>query len=234
MLTAACVMTAVSIALYLRLRDAPADAGKPPSPAAAGVSARVIGKLVSLENAVVERLPSAQAGAILFTDMQCPFCRVFATRALPAVRNTYVPNGRAFIALKHLPLEEIHPGSVRLAQSIECGRRQSKGWQVHDRINQELNRARILGPDGISSLVAELGLDMGPFKTCMQGESTGIIRQDVALAHELGITGTPTMLYGVRQGSNLRITALGAGVEPFEVVSRRLEEALRDATAGVQ
>jgi protein-disulfide isomerase len=170
---------------------------------------------------------TARAGLVLFTDMECPFCRAFAATALPAVRESYVDTGRLFIVLRHLPIERIHPNAVGFARTVECARRQGRGWEVHDRIISGLSSNTVV----VDSLLLQFGLDARRFDTCMAGDSGAFIKRDLALARELGITSTPTVLYGVRERESLRVMDAGVGAEPLQVVLRRIETLVPTVTA---
>jgi hypothetical protein len=89
------------------------------------------------------------------------------------------------------PLEH-HAFAREASLASYCVREQDKlkYWQYHFTI---FNNQEELSNDSLRSWAAELGLDMDSYDTCLQDPLTSsAIDADIALAHRVGVYGTPT------------------------------------------
>jgi protein-disulfide isomerase len=176
---------------------------------------------------------SGQSGAkvavLVYSDFQCPFCSSFAAETLPAIKTQYVDSGRIKIGFRHLPLEAKHPLALRAAEASECGGRQGKFWEMHDALFSPLLRAA----DTEKSLYARaagINLDPARFRRCMQGEVMSTVREHIAEASLLRITGTPTFLFGtIEQDGRLKVRRRESGALPFSVFAEILNDLLNPA-----
>ncbi len=152
-----------------------------------------------------------------WADFQCPFCgRVNPT--LEEVRKVY--GERVRLVFKHLPLE-MHPQAEVAHAAAEAAHRQGKFWPMHDRI---FAAPRELSPEKFSVYARQIGLDLDQFERDLKSSSVSArIRQDVADAQELGVTGTPSFFINGRFLS---------GAQPFESFKRAIEEELRKQPSG--
>ena len=65
-------------------------------------------------------------------------------------------------------------------------------WEMHDRLFENSKQLEPLTPHAVA-----IGLDAGTFDACMTSdESAAEVRKDMALAHGVGITGTPGFVIG--------------------------------------
>jgi protein-disulfide isomerase len=185
---------------------------------------------VSLAGAILLGPITAPLVALGFTDLQCPFCGTFARDIMPELQREYIDPGRLQFALRHLPLEPKHPLARQAAYAIECAGRQGQQWAMHDRLfakPQSLDAAAL--PDHARALK----LDVASFSTCLgSGEVQARIDEDVALAKEYGVRGTPTFLVGVRQpDGRVKLLQRIPGAVPIEQWRKALE-AVGNAAAG--
>ena len=226
MLVASIVMVGTSVALIWNRHAGDAEPRAPLSPGAR--SRDLVGEVVSTRDTTVTGSPTAFAGLVVYTDVECPFCRRLATETLPELRRRYVDNGKAFMAVKHLPLEQIHKAAFRLAESLECAGRQGRFWAVHDRLfavqDSDVERA-------VVDVAQHAGVpDVGQFRDCwFSGAAASIVRHDLAEARRLGITGTPTILLGTREGNGMRVVAARPGFVPVAAISATLDQLLARA-----
>lgn len=81
---------------------------------------------------------------------------------------------------------------------------------------------------GLSRTVGEMGLNVERFRRCMDGEATARVRADIDEAHQLGITGTPTFLFGtIEADGRLTVRRRESGAIPteaFVAIIDRLQE----------
>jgi len=151
---------------------------------------------------------SARIGVVTYSDFQCPYCGKAAREILPVLIKEYVDRGRVKIAFKNLPLP-IHPLATGAARAAACAAQQRQFWPMHDRLFQE--PARLMAAD-IRVAAAEIGIDPAAFESCLgAAETNAIVMADKAEADRLGISGTPTFVFG-------RLDADGR-VQPTDVLS---------------
>ena len=168
----------------------------------------------------------ARAGVIVYSDFQCPYCARFAKDTFPKVVKAYVATGRAFVAFRHLPLEAIHPHALRAAATAECGRRQGKFWDVHDAIF--LASPHELGTVKSDKLARSLGMNVKAFENCVNGDGQDAVRRDAADANSLGVRGTPTFFFGIKENGNaVRVIRREGGAIPFRAFKAILEDTMK-------
>lgn len=135
----------------------------------------------------------ASAVVILFSDFECPFCRQFATDTWPTLLDKYVRSGRLQVVFRNLPLTAIHPKAADLAAIATCAADQGAFEAAHDRIFVHSTRKT----DTIRpSDLADLGLDQAALDACALSTGPARVERDRDLAGTLGISGTPTLLFG--------------------------------------
>ena len=185
---------------------------------------------ISIDGAAILGRLDARFGVIAYSDFQCPYCARFADQTLPKIVKEYVEPGNLFFGFRHLPLERIHPAALRAAQAAECGRRQGKFWQMHDLL---FASTQMLGTLELGTLAAKAHLDGGKFTKCLAADSADAIRRDQSKAAELGITGTPTFLFGVLDANGaFRVTRVETGAIPFAAFAGIAKELIAGVPAG--
>ncbi len=168
----------------------------------------------------------AKIAILVYSDFQCPFCGSFAVKTFPAIKKEYIDSGRVKFGFRHLPLEAKHRLALRAAEAAECGGQQGKFWEMHDALFVPLLKS-IDSEESLYSRAGRINLDPGRFRRCMQGETAGTVREHVAQATLLGITGTPTFLFGtIEQDGRLKVTRRQSGAIPFKVFVEILSDLL--------
>jgi protein-disulfide isomerase len=121
-----------------------------------------------------------------FVDFACPYCRTTFDDVVPRIRQAY-PERVRFVIL-HLPLE-IHPVAPGAAKAAIAAGRQKKFWEFHDRLFQTQGG---LGRQTFVKIARDLGLDVDTFTADLdKPDLQAQLDADLALAHELGVRGTP-------------------------------------------
>jgi len=181
---------------------------------------------ISLTGAASKGNPGAQVAILVYTDFQCPFCGVFAKTILPEIERRYVDTSRVFLAVKHLPLESLHPFAFRAAEAAACAGDQGQFWPMHDLL---FSTPRGLDHMALNEHAKALRLDEPRYSKCMAGQFAARIRQDVAEAQKLSISGTPTFFVGrVNSPNALTVSTRLSGVQSVDRLSSVLDELLRD------
>lgn len=119
------------------------------------------------------------------------------------------------MVFKDFPLTHIHPQAHAAAQAARCAGDQDKYWEYHDVL---FTHTDALEPDQLKGYATDLGLDSATFATCLDTRiHAAAVDRDVALAAELGITGTPAFFVNGRFVS---------GAQSYETFVEVIEEAL--------
>ncbi len=141
--------------------------------------------------AIVGQSPTkgAKNGKILlveFSDFQCPYC---GKSVAPVKEFLAKYPGQVTLVYKHFPLIQIHKEALPAAKASWAAQQQGKFWEFHDALfaNQEkLSEAFYV------DTAKALGLDLQRFnRDRASNEARQAIAQDVLLAEQLGVDGTP-------------------------------------------
>jgi protein-disulfide isomerase len=157
--------------------------------------------------------PSAPATLIEFADLQCPFCRDFASEQLPGVIDSYVRDGRLRLELRLLAF--IGPDSERARQVANAAALQDRYWNYTELFfrNQGAENSGYATDAFLQRLARQTpGLDVDRLAEDYAGpEAEALSRQAERLGRQLGVDGTPSF-YLVRDGrepEEIEIDALG-------------------------
>lgn len=121
-----------------------------------------------------------------FSDFQCPFC-ARAHQTIKAFMEKY--KGEVTLTYKHLPLTSIHAQAMPAAKAAWSAQQQGKFWEYYDALFEQ---QKDLGENLYVAIAEKLNLDLAKFNRDRQSkEAEAAINQDVELARQLGINGTP-------------------------------------------
>ena len=151
-----------------------------------------------------------------FSDFQCPFC----SRAVPLIDQVMqaYPKELKFV-YKEFPLP-MHPNAMPASKAAVAAQRQGKYWEMHDKLfaNQQA-----LQPDNFKQYAQELGLDVAKFEQDMNSpEVQAQIAEDMALARQVGVSGTPTLFVAGKRVQNRSV----------EGIKQMVDEALQQQKKG--
>ncbi len=141
--------------------------------------------------AVIGNSPTFGAAAqkivlVEFSDFQCPFC-ARAHQTIKAFMEKY--KGEVTLTYKHLPLASIHPQAMPAAKAAWSAQQQGKFWEYYDALFEQ---QKDLGENLYVAIAENLNLDLAKFNRDRQSkEAEAAINQDVQIARQLGINGTP-------------------------------------------
>jgi protein-disulfide isomerase len=146
--------------------------------------------------AVTPRLDPA-AGAVVYSDYECPFCAMAHTALKAALAER--PDIR--VLKRHFPLDQacnpaikrpMHPEACRLAKAAICAEAQGKFAAMDDALfaNQQAKKP-------VETLAAELGLDVAAFGACLGSQATEQrLAADIAAGLADQVKATPTYIAG--------------------------------------
>ena len=136
---------------------------------------------------------------IEFADLECPYCK----RQHPESKK-FISKYSEDVSLqyRHFPLRQLHPGAIDKHRQAVCVSQQSNQgfWLALD----QLYANAMSGQD----VVRELGLDLGSYQHCMNGDTTNdTLVADNTMAKELGINSTPVLyLLHKSSGQSLKLS----------------------------
>jgi protein-disulfide isomerase len=174
--------------------------------------------------------PTAPVTIQIFSDFQCPACKLFITTQLPSLLNDFVRPG--LVKIESKDIDVIDRGgsteSIDLAAAGACAAEQNKYWAYHDLVfwNQGRENKGDHNAAFIDKAATGAGLDMTAFHTCdARSDVRQAIRQATTDAASTGLTATPTLVIngktatGVPQYADLKsyLTQLLASIGPASV-----------------
>jgi protein-disulfide isomerase len=164
---------------------------------------------LSLSNLISESQPhqgsaTAPITVIDFSDLQCILCDRFVKSTEPQINSTYVQTGKAALVFEHLPNRGFD--SFPAALAAQCTNDQGKFWQYHNLLykNQGPIDSGWASKENLKKFASEIpGLNMAKFNSCFDSQRyKPFIEANLALAHSLGFTQTPSFVIVKSDGSN--------------------------------
>lgn len=159
-----------------------------------------------------------------FSDFQCPFCKSLFEEALPQIKSEYIETGKAKLAYRHFPLNDIHPNAQKAAEAAECANDQEKFWDYHDQLFTNQDDWGNLPADGALDKFVEyanaIGINGETLRECVSsGRMEERVNKDIEDGISAGVNGTPaTFVNGM----------LISGAVPFEQFKAQIEAALEE------
>ncbi len=86
----------------------------------------------SLDNAMIVGSESAEVVLVVFSDFECPYCKIFAQDTIAGLEDKYIDKGEARLAFHNLPLESIHTKARRAANAVRCANEQGEFFEYHN------------------------------------------------------------------------------------------------------
>lgn len=171
----------------------------------------------------------AEVSVIVYTDLECPFCKRFAGVPEQAIARF---DGKANVVFRHYPLDFHGENAKRGAYYAECVGRQagSKAFFAfaNDWFKQTVSNGKGLerGDAQIRELAASAGVkDIAALDACAKDPAVAqLVQDDMVDGTRGGITGTPGVIVrNNRTGLSLSIT----GAVPAQRVEQAIEQALK-------
>lgn len=133
----------------------------------------------------------AKVKVVVFSDFQCPYCKVFYA-SLRDTMKAYPDN--VLFDFKELPLD-IHPQADSAALASKCAQEQGKFWEYADKLyttQTEWGAATTAAP--FKTYAAALGLNSAQFNQCLDSKKyQNELDASKQEATDLGISGTPAI-----------------------------------------
>ncbi len=167
--------------------------------------------------------PAARVTVHEWSDFQCPFCK----RVEPTLDRLMLEYGTRVRLVWHdlpLPMHPDAPLAARAAREVLSQKGERAFWTMHDQL---FARQSELARDNLDGYARGLGLDMGKWKTALDGAAhEAEVAGDRATAEGLSIGGTPTFLVVPRGAASGYVVTGAQGYPKFhKIVERALAEA---------
>ncbi|MFZ2975078.1 MAG: DsbA family protein [Candidatus Moraniibacteriota bacterium] len=149
---------------------------------------------VSTNDAVFGNI-DAKVKVVIFSDFQCPYCKVFYKSLRDTMKNY---QDKVLFSFKEFPLTEIHPQASSAALASMCAQEQGKFWEYADILYAKQSQWGETKDNASFKLYAKtLRLNTNDFNGCLDNKKyQDKINADVSEAQNFGITGTPTIFVG--------------------------------------
>lgn len=149
---------------------------------------------------------------VMFSDYQCPYCKLWHDEVLPLILQEYGTQVRYIY--RDYPLAG-HQEALPAARAANCAGDQGAYWPFHDALFS--NRAGF-GRQAYLQYAQELGLDLQAFQKCLdstrhEDEVLGDFRDGL----RLGVNSTPTFFV-----NGTRVV----GAQPFSIFKQLIEAEL--------
>lgn len=153
--------------------------------------------------------PNAEVTVIEYSDMECPFCKVFHNM-MKDIMDTYAKNGRVAWAYRHFPLykpnaqgQSLHSKAGKEAEATECAFElggNTAFWKYTNEIYRITPSNNRLDLAMLPKVAGEQGLDVQKFTECLNSNRYAQkISDDYDKALKAGATGTPYVVIEVKK-----------------------------------
>lgn len=166
--------------------------------------------------------PGAPISIFVFGDYQCAACAAFSTRFRPMLDSAYIADEEARIVFFDRPFRNRHPHAVLAARAAYCAGEQDAFWPYHTALFAlQEEWTDLESPRESFERYAEEGeLELPAFRECLDsGRHAERVAANEALAEELGIVSTPTIIVARRGGDPRRAPAY-----TFQAIERTILE----------
>jgi protein-disulfide isomerase len=143
--------------------------------------------------------PDAPVMVEVYSDFQCPSCKVFAEEIESQIAENYVTNGDVLYIYRHFPfLDDQSAGneSDQSANASMCAAEQDRFWDYHDILFANWNGENqgAFNDRRLIAFAETLDLDMNQFEDCFsENRYKTEIDSDFTNGRQLNVTGTPTV-----------------------------------------
>lgn len=138
--------------------------------------------------------PNAKVVIVEYSDLECPFCRIFH-QTLLRIMNDYGKEGTVAWTYRHMPLIQLHTKAPKEAEATECAAELGGNagfWKFTNRLLEITPSNDGLDPAQLPQIAEYAGLDTKAFETCLaSGKHTTRIQQQYNEGVSAGGSGTP-------------------------------------------
>ena len=169
--------------------------------------------------------PDAPLTFVVFTDLECPWCKKFNETVLQMAEE-YGKKGEVMIVFRHFPIDELHKKSKKEAEASECAADlggNEKFWQYVNRVFEITPSNDELDPAELPKIAEYIGLDKTKFTECLNsGKFAGKVQENLDDAIASGGQGTPYFIIINKNGEKFPFN----GYLPFQQLKIILDQLL--------
>ncbi|MGZ8634565.1 MAG: DsbA family protein [Solirubrobacteraceae bacterium] len=161
--------------------------------------------------------PAAPVRVVEFADLQCPFCRDYSLQVLPQLVQDYVRTGK--VRMEFRTLSFLGQDSVTAGRAAAAAAQQDKLWNFVDvfYFSQGEENSGYVTPSFLQRIEKAAGVDPAEAATfAASPASLKPLNAANALADQLGVKSTPTVLVGKRGGKLTAVQADPTDVSAFK------------------
>ncbi|MEO5635411.1 MAG: DsbA family protein [Candidatus Paceibacterota bacterium] len=166
---------------------------------------------------------NAKIVIIEYSDLECPFCKVFHNTMHRVVNDS---KGNIVWVYRHYPIIGLHPKAFHEAEATECAWEQGGNdafWKYTDRLFEITPSNNGLDATDLPKIAQYIGLNVASFNTCLDG---GKFKNKVQASIDDGVSagmnqpgvGTPHSFILV----NGKVVDRIPGAQPYEAVMQML------------
>lgn len=149
---------------------------------------------------------NAKVTAIVYSDMECPFCKAFH----PTIQQAFDDyKGQISWVYRHFPLS-FHQNAQKEAEAAECVASiggEEKFWKFLDTVFQRTTSTGTgIALTALGPLAKEIGVDQQKFQTCLDsGKMAARVNTDLQEGQAAGIDGTPGTILIASDGNKVLV-----------------------------
>ncbi len=159
-----------------------------------------------------------------FSDMECPYCKMFHQTMLRVIEE-YGKDGKVAWIYRHYPLP-IHSKAKKSALAAECAAELGGNagfWNYLDGYFEITPSNNQIDLAELPKIAENIGLDKTLFKECLEsGRYNELIEEQSQNAQDSGARGTPYSVIIAKDGEKYPI----GGALPYEQIKEMIESAL--------
>lgn len=168
--------------------------------------------------------PEAEIKIVEFSDLECPFCKMFHETMKQAMEEY---GGRVAWVYRHYPIDQLHSKARKSAVASECAAELGGNegfWKYIDRYFEITPSNNQIDLNELPKIAAYVGLNVAQFNACLEsGKYDNLIKEQVRDAVNSGAQGTPYSVVIVSDGKKYEIN----GAMPYGQIKLLIEEALK-------
>jgi protein-disulfide isomerase len=161
---------------------------------------------------------------IEYSDIECPFCKIFHS-TMKDVMGAY--DGEVARVFRHFPIAQLHKNALKEAEATECAAEQGGNtafWTYLDKLFEATNSNDSLDLAELPQIASSMGLDVAAFNACLSsGKHVEKIQKQIESAVKAGARGTP---YAVIIGKNGKKDVIN-GAEPLPQIKAKIDAMLK-------
>lgn len=171
--------------------------------------------------------PQAPVKLVLFTDLECPFCKKF-DETLNTVMSTYGKDNKLAVVYRHFPLTNIHKKALPEAQALECAGKLGGNeafWKFVTRIFSVTTSNDGLDAKELPNIASFIGLNAKDFSACLSNNNfADKIQKQQQDGVKIGVQGTPHSVVVAPNGKTFVINGAQDATSVNSIIDTALQE----------